>query len=299
MLLMANFSDICPPPPGDPAERIEQALRDCERSLGVSLTIHDHLGLFRDEQDRPLLMGRHLHRHRFCRLQRGQTVMRCVAHCEKRVHAQAARRRKPFCSVCWKGLAEIVIPLLHDGSHLATLYCGAWRKAGSRPRWQGMKRRVQLREAYRQVPCWEAENASALTRQLELWGRGLVETVLALRLPLDPEDRQGRIRRFIARWAHEPLGLADLAEQLHLSISRTSHVVRQCCGESFQQLVMNERVARAKVLLQASSWSLEEISQRCGFTDAPYFSRVFKRSTGLSPGAWRKRHAGHPKTVLR
>ncbi len=223
--------------------------------------------------------------------------MRCVAHCEKKVHAQAARIRRPFRSVCWKGLAEIVIPLLHDGSHLATLYCGAWRPGGARPRWQGMKRREELRQAYGEVPPWQVKEASALTGQLELWGRGLVETVLALGLPPGPEDRQGRIRRFIARWAHEPLGLANLAEQLHLSISRTSHVVRQCCGESFQQLVMNERVARAKVLLQASSYSLAEIARRCGFTDAPYFSRLFKRSTGLSPGAWREQHAGHPETL--
>jgi len=51
---------------------------------------------------------------------------------------------------------------------------------------------------------------------------------------------------------------------------------------------LNEfRVERAKELLSNSPESIQEVMYTCGFRDAPYFSRAFKRYVGLSPTAFR------------
>ncbi|WP_343218403.1 helix-turn-helix domain-containing protein [Luteibacter aegosomatissinici] len=48
-----------------------------------------------------------------------------------------------------------------------------------------------------------------------------------------------------------------------------------------------ERLAKARTLLVATSQCVGTISQRCGFSDQAYFTRLFKKSTGLTPLAFR------------
>jgi YesN/AraC family two-component response regulator len=51
------------------------------------------------------------------------------------------------------------------------------------------------------------------------------------------------------------------------------------------------RVYRAKELLRGTSESVQSIARQVGFKDQAYFSRVFRKLTGLSPQAFRE----HPE----
>jgi AraC-like DNA-binding protein len=48
------------------------------------------------------------------------------------------------------------------------------------------------------------------------------------------------------------------------------------------------RVQEAKGLFRSSTLRLADIALICGFGDQSYFTRVFTRSVGASPGAWRR-----------
>ena len=49
------------------------------------------------------------------------------------------------------------------------------------------------------------------------------------------------------------------------------------------------RILKACQLLRETDNSLADISGSCGFEDSSYFSRIFKKSTGLPPNVFRKR----------
>jgi transcriptional regulator GlxA family with amidase domain len=53
--------------------------------------------------------------------------------------------------------------------------------------------------------------------------------------------------------------------------------------------VQRLRVEDAKRRLERTSASVDEISWRVGYEDAAFFRRLFRRITGMAPGAYRKR----------
>ena len=59
-------------------------------------------------------------------------------------------------------------------------------------------------------------------------------------------------------------------------------------GKTFRQALTERRLHEAKIYLKLHrKLSISYISHLCGFSDSNYFSLVFHRHTGLSPGAYR------------
>jgi YesN/AraC family two-component response regulator len=99
---------------------------------------------------------------------------------------------------------------------------------------------------------------------------------------------KARISRFIHQNVHSKPKLADLALEISLSPSRASHLVKELFGKSFTELVMEERVRRAKTLLLSTDDSLGEIAANIGIPDEYHFNKFFKKNTGTPPGRFRK-----------
>lgn len=79
------------------------------------------------------------------------------------------------------------------------------------------------------------------------------------------------------------LTVAELADIANLSVSRFTHLFTKQFGLSPHAYQMNIKIERAKYLLVENKNSVKEISWMLGFDDPFYFSRIFKKQTGLSP----------------
>lgn len=89
---------------------------------------------------------------------------------------------------------------------------------------------------------------------------------------------------------HEEISRDTIAEVACLSPSHFSRVMKQTFGYSFTELLSRMRVDRAKELLSRSNESLIQICLDCGFSDQSYFTKVFQRYTGVTPGEYRRSH---------
>ena len=86
------------------------------------------------------------------------------------------------------------------------------------------------------------------------------------------------------------LTLAQLAQALAVSPHRLSQFLSQYLGLSFYDYVNGLRIDAVKATLarpQSARRSLLEIALECGFGSKSTFNAVFKKSTGLSPTAYR------------
>ncbi|WP_404286813.1 helix-turn-helix domain-containing protein [Microvirga sp. RSM25] len=90
------------------------------------------------------------------------------------------------------------------------------------------------------------------------------------------------------------LTIADVARECRLTPSYFAKAFRRTTGMSPHQYLTGLRVQEAKSLLLSPTLSLAEIAIICGFGDQSYFTRVFTRFVGTSPGAWRRARAQRP-----
>lgn len=106
------------------------------------------------------------------------------------------------------------------------------------------------------------------------------------------QDMMERAKILLAERAGEPVAVSALAEKLHVSYSWFRGIFRRYTGMAPAQYHMQLRLNRARELLKNTQLPIGRISDQLGFESAPYFSRVFKRKTGLTPGGFRRRHQG-------
>lgn len=81
--------------------------------------------------------------------------------------------------------------------------------------------------------------------------------------------------------------VSQFAESLHLSPSYLSDLLKKETGKSAQDHLHNELIRKAKGMLLNSETSVSQIAFELGFEHAPYFSRLFKNKTGLTPTDFR------------
>lgn len=93
--------------------------------------------------------------------------------------------------------------------------------------------------------------------------------------------------RFMADNYNEHLELEQVADYVGLSPSYFSTLFRSVVGVTFREHLCRLRVEESKHLLLSKKYSLADIAVSMGFPDQSYYSKVFKRIVGVTPGKYR------------
>ncbi len=89
-----------------------------------------------------------------------------------------------------------------------------------------------------------------------------------------------------------PGTLADYAREAGISENYLSRLVKQSTGRSVGAWIDIVRIQRAKRLLSSTQLSMIDIAASVGVEDQSYFSRLFKKGTGMTPSLFRKKMQG-------
>lgn len=84
------------------------------------------------------------------------------------------------------------------------------------------------------------------------------------------------------------LSLESISAQIGFNPAYFSTLFKKETGKNFMEYVMEIRVQNAKNFLASTNKTLVDISTEVGYSDFKYFSKVFKRITGLTPSEYRK-----------
>jgi len=113
------------------------------------------------------------------------------------------------------------------------------------------------------------------------------DSVVGTRQNEDKErERIDNIRTYVICNAVKGVSLDDIAK--HVGMNRSSFCVffKKSFGKTFFEYLNEYRVSLAQQMLTEGKLSISEVCFQSGFNGAPYFSRVFKKVTGLTPSSW-------------
>jgi AraC-like DNA-binding protein len=104
----------------------------------------------------------------------------------------------------------------------------------------------------------------------------------------DPaEGKMARVRDYIMANAADPIGVSELAREAGMSRAHFSRVFRDSIGVPPGAYLRNYRIMRAKRLLRSTRLTTAAVGAAVGYPVVQHFTTVFKRETGMSPGAFR------------
>lgn len=271
------------------SDKLKRLLTNLYLVAGIQTNIYDKNGV--DIQ----LFGNHTD---FCRAMNASPVghERCLK-CDREGVRRCAETRKPYRYRCHAGLWEVIIPIFDSGEPVAfisfgqllddTSYRDQWNHTLSTLTWYDGDM-LELRDCF-----WR------LMRMSETRRRAYEDVLFALTSYIQLEriirtaelsDEQ-RLKEYIDKHYMEKLSLKKMSEELHMGTTKLCAVAKKLSGDgSITKLTAQRRVDEAKLLLSNRSLSVAEIAERVGFSDYNYFTKIFKKTVGVTPSEYRKNY---------
>ncbi len=96
-------------------------------------------------------------------------------------------------------------------------------------------------------------------------------------------------KAYIDKHYADEITLAEVAGSVHMSQWYFSKLFRKETGTTFSDYLIELRIRRAKELIRSdAAMKNYEIAERVGFSDSRYFGQLFKKTTGMTPGEYRR-----------
>lgn len=118
------------------------------------------------------------------------------------------------------------------------------------------------------------------------------EVLNTLRKEEGSEPLIEQMENYINQWYTKKITLDDMAEVLHANPSYLSRLYKIKKGENLFDNINKKRLEKAKEYMIQTDMKVYQISEAVGFEDTGYFSRTFKKYTGLTPKEYRSRGKG-------
>jgi two-component system response regulator YesN len=133
-----------------------------------------------------------------------------------------------------------------------------------------------------------AASVYGLSSSLAILLTRFVECVFSLKT-VKHADLVQKAVRYIHQNYEKPISLEDVAFHAGVSPSHFSRLFKEGTGQTFIGFLTDTRLRASKELLADPSIPLAEVASSVGFDDQSYFTRVFTKRAGTSPGRYRKR----------
>ena len=220
---------------------------------------------FAESEDLKLTPEQPLHHSAYCRERKlSDDNLRCAGN--KKRSLEIARLGRSFCGRCPFGVREFVKPVIVHNSLAAVCY-------------------------FTLLP--ETAAITEIRKKAEFLA-GFIRLAIENHKIKNPDRRNSaeyykkQCLHFLDLHYMENIAATDLAASLDLNPVYFSSLFRKIMGKTFRQALTERRLHEAKIYLKLHrKLSISYISHLCGFSDSNYFSLVFHRHTGLSPGAYR------------
>ncbi len=191
---------------------------------------------------------------------------------------------------------QVKIPSFGDDSYLTAIYDTIKRSHASQASSVSNNGCRSSRHPYvnngqpapRAVLMLNQKDQSPCTEELALYLHQYIQKLsLFVGQSKQCPDQALALKNYIEQNLMRSLSIDDMAEYVHLSRSRAIHLFKEVYGVTPYHYYLNQKGELACTLLKCTSLSIQEISERLGFSDYHHFSGFFRKWYGVSPSQYR------------
>lgn len=273
-----------------PLSAWDHLFHQLEQEFQINITLLDRFGYLTDTEGRFHMSLWHMHSHVLCQRKdtRAYGIKHCLDHCGTRVNRMAEGRRQPFTLTCWKGIKELIIPVHSKDKAVLVFLLGAFRDE-NRHKPLSHKVSQEITNEIADLPIIAENKVDFYGKLFQGLGKGLIHDAEEILNRKVEEGRRNEVLTYLYKNFFHQIRIEDLAQNLSLSSSRTSHIIKDEFDKTFNQLLLEMRVKKSLFLLQTTGLSAKEIGERVGIKNPHYFSRRFKEIIGATPLEFRRR----------
>ena len=266
------------------SDKVQSLLDDFAALLDVRVT-------FFSADGRRLRRGKEMPNCRYC-----ETIQRKLGglgRCEAMdwgKQQEATNLRTSISYRCHAGLQEALAPVFVHEQLVGYLMIGQFRTSDEFPievrnSIDDPELRRQLKKAFDELPLFPPEKLAGVLGVFKT----LIDYIAVRELAILRGDAlRGEIDRYMERHLAENILLPDMARRLGRSVSTISQFLRRNYHTGFKELLNEKRLARAEAFWKMHpNATVAEAAAAAGFSDQFYFSRVFRKRRGISPGKFR------------
>jgi two-component system response regulator YesN len=93
--------------------------------------------------------------------------------------------------------------------------------------------------------------------------------------------------KYIHENFHRNISLDDVAKEVNMSYHYFSKFFKDSVGKNFVDYLTERRIEKSKEILKDGAVSIKEVCYQIGYSDPNYFSKIFKKITGITPTEYR------------
>ena len=281
----------------DIIKEFSELVRTYGRLFNCSVCFHDYSGDIFKAADISL----HMHMNPFCQLVKtGRHCERkCVDFDSNNVRHFFSSGKKELVKICHAGALEFVVPVFSENRLCGAVFLGPFGPSGPGKMTSVIIQEPEenipsdARKLFNSLPEIEYLKLEDMLNMTRLLAEKLGKTITSFnRDYILGQGYADKIPYFINREFKNGISIANLAQFLSLSVSRTSRLVKSHTGKTFPELLAEKRVDHAKFLLGNSFFNMEMVSKQSGFSEPAYFFRTFKRIQKVTPLEYRKMMSG-------
>ena len=227
----------------------------------------------------------------YCRaLQKNAMGKSACEHSDKMLLEKCKKSKKTEMHICHAGLVNVAIPLLYDDIIIGYIIFGRMKpntdfdKICKHISELGIDT-SEAERLYLDIPLFESDKIKSVSNIAIMLAKYIL---LKNMIRPDLSESMQKAVDYISQNLHSELCVKDISKSINVSKSvlyKNFHSHFNCTVSEF---IHTKRIEKALELITKTDLSIEEISQKVGFSSASYFSKIFKKQTGLSPLKYKK-----------
>lgn len=236
-----------------------------------------------DEQYTNEIAGNNGDYQNYCRIIQEELKHKCIA-CDRDKFKEANKKKEPLLYRCYNGLYEMYLPLFIENYLVGYLHFGQvraehdFRTIAAECSLHGHSKIAELEKSYNSMSIIEKEKLVLISELFLKFSDIILKNKL---IELKKAKLEYYLKKYVEENLNNPIDVKSAAEFVGRSPSFVTHKFKEIYGKTFHEYLSHVRVAHSKKLLR--KYSISETFQLCGFNNRYHFSKVFKKTEGITP----------------